>query len=124
MREALIVALGGAVGSVVRWLVGQALGGPARALPWGTLTVNVAGSLALGVVLAVWPAERTSAARLLLGVGFCGGFTTFSTFSAELVAMLERGETVRAGGYAVASLTAGAMAVLAGLALGRAAVGR
>ena len=121
MRDALIVALGGAAGSVARWMVGQALAGAARSLPWGTLAVNVAGSLLLGLVLAVWPADRPSAARLLLGVGFCGGFTTFSTFSAELVAMLERGQGTRAGAYAVASLAAGALAMLAGLALGRAA---
>ena len=124
MRDALIVALGGAVGSVARWLVGQALGGPARTLPWGTLAVNVVGSLALGVVIAVWPAERASAGRLLLGVGLCGGFTTFSTFSAELVAMLERGQGARAGAYAAMSLAAGVLATIAGLALGRAAAGR
>jgi CrcB protein len=124
MKDALIVAVGGAAGSVARWIVGQALAGPARALPWGTLAVNVAGSLVLGLVLAAWPAERPSAARLLLGVGFCGGFTTFSTFSAELVAMLERGQGTRAGAYAVASLAAGVLATLAGLALGRAAAGR
>jgi CrcB protein len=124
MRDALIVALGGAVGSVARWLVGQALGGAVRALPWGTLAVNVAGSLVLGMVLALWPSDRPSTGRLLLGVGFCGGFTTFSTLSAELVTMLERGQGARAGVYAAASLTAGAVAMLAGLALGRAAAGR
>ena len=124
MRDALIVALGGAAGSVARWMVGQALAGSARTLPWGTLAVNVAGSLLLGLVLAAWPTERPSVGRLLLGVGFCGGFTTFSTFSAELVAMLERGQGTRAGAYAVASLAAGALAMLAGLALGRAATGR
>ena len=121
MRDALIVALGGAVGSVARWMVGQALAGAARTLPWGTLAVNVAGSLVLGLVLAVWPGERPSAARLLLGVGLCGGFTTFSTLSAELVAMLERGQPMRAGAYALASLVAGALAMIAGLALGRGA---
>ena len=124
MRDALIVALGGAAGSVARWMVGQALAGSARVLPWGTLAVNVAGSLLLGLVLAIWPAERPSAGRLLLGVGFCGGFTTFSTFSAELGAMLQRGQGTRAGAYAAASLAAGVLAMLAGLALGRAATGR
>ena len=59
MRDAPIVAPGGSGGSVARWMVGQALAGAARALPWGTLAVNVAGSLLLGLVLAVWPAERT-----------------------------------------------------------------
>jgi CrcB protein len=124
MRDAFLVALGGAVGSVARWLVGQALGGAGRALPWGTLAVNVAGSLALGLVLSVWPADRPSAGRLLLGVGFCGGFTTFSTLSAELVAMVQRGQGARAGAYAAASLAAGILAMLAGLALGRATTGR
>ena len=53
-------------------------------------------------------------------MGFCGGFTTFSTFSAELVAMLERGAWARAAGYAVGSLVAGVLATLLGFALGRA----
>lgn len=123
MRHALAVALGGAVGSVARWLVAVALAGASRAFPWSTMAVNVVGSLVLGIVLTVWPVDRASGWRLLLGVGFCGGFTTFSTFSADLVGLVERGQPARAATYATASLAAGLLAMAAGLAIGRAAGG-
>jgi CrcB protein len=119
MRQLLLVAAGGAAGSVARYLVGQALAGAPAAFPWGTLAVNAAGSLLLGVVLALWPAPAADA-RLLLGVGVCGGFTTFSAFAAELVAL----PPARAAGYAALSLALGVAAVLAGLALGRALAAR
>ena len=120
MSQALVVALGGALGSLARWRVGLALAAAPGGTPWGTLVVNVAGSLFLGLVLASWPAERPGLWRLFLGVGVCGGFTTFSTFSAELVQLAARGHVVRAAGYAAASLALGVAAVAAGLALGRA----
>ena len=119
MRDLLLVAAGGALGSVVRWRVGQALAVASRDFPWGTLAVNVAGSLVLGLVFARWPAGRPSAWRLLLGVGFCGGFTTFSTFGVETVALAQRGLGERAAVYALGSVALGAIAVLLGLALGR-----
>lgn len=120
MRNVLAVAAGGAIGSVARYLLGRALTGPAALLPWGTLAVNGLGALALGLVLAAWPGDREALPRLLLGVGLCGGFTTFSAFSAELVALLEQGHAARAAGYAAASLALGVAGVLVGLALGRA----
>jgi CrcB protein len=116
----LLVAAGGAAGSVARHLVSQALAGAAGGVPLGTLAVNVVGSFVLGLVLALAPAGPDGAARLLVGVGVCGGFTTFSTFSAELVALAERGAVGRAAGYAAASLALGLLATVAGLALGRA----
>jgi fluoride exporter len=72
---ALLVALGGALGAVARWAVGQRL--PGRR---GTLAVNVAGSFALGVLLAQ---GASSSAYALLGLGFCGAFTTFSAFALD-----------------------------------------
>jgi CrcB protein len=118
----LLVAAGGAAGSVARHLVGQALAGRAAGvgLPLGTLAVNVAGSLVLGLVLALAPDRPDGAARLLVGVGLCGGFTTFSALSAEVVALAGRGAVGRAAAYAGLSLAAGVLATLAGLALGRA----
>lgn len=119
----LSVAAGGALGSVLRYHVGRlvpALTGPANAFPWGTLVVNIAGSLAMGLLIG-WLARDTinpqSAEpwRLFLGVGVLGGFTTFSAFSAELVTMLHRGQMGMAAGYAAASLVAGAAAVIIGL---------
>jgi CrcB protein len=118
MRNALAVALGGAAGSVLRYWMGLALLGASRALPVNTLVINVAGAFVLGVILATVPATQTPT-RLLLGTGFCGGFTTFSTFSAEVVALAERGQPTRAAGYAIGSVLLGLVAVLGGTLVGR-----
>jgi CrcB protein len=89
MSNLLLVALGGALGSLARYGVGVAA---ARmlglAFPWGTLFVNVVGGLAIGVLAARVGPEQESA-RLLLGVGLLGGFTTFSTFSLEAVRLMQ-----------------------------------
>ena len=122
-KASLYVALGGAVGSVLRYHAGRAVGalaGEANAFPWGTLAVNIAGSLLMGALVGWFarsaPGEAaTESARLLLGVGLLGGFTTFSAFSAELVTMLHRGQAGMAFGYAAASLIAGMAAVVIGL---------
>jgi CrcB protein len=119
MPLALAVALGGAAGSLARHLVNQAV--PAVAgVPLATLLVNVVGSFVLGVVLAVLPAEPPSALRFALGAGFCGGFTTFSAFSVELLALGTAGAAPRAAAYALASVVLGVAAALAGTLLGRA----
>jgi len=119
----LNVALGGAAGSVLRYHVGRWIGqmaGTGNTFPWGTLTVNIVGSLAMGALVG-WLARGTIAApnaeplRLLIGVGLLGGFTTFSAFSSELITMLHRGQTMLALGYAAASLVAGMAAVIIGL---------
>jgi CrcB protein len=123
MRNALAVALGGAAGSVLRYWMGLALLGASRAVPANTLVINVAGAFVLGLILAVVPATHTPT-RLLLATGFCGGFTTFSTFSAEVVALAERGQPTRAAGYAVGSVVLGVIAVLGGTLLGRTVAGR
>jgi CrcB protein len=119
MRNALLVALGGAVGSVARYGVGVLLAAATRDFPWSTLGINVVGSLVLGAVVAAYPAGA-SAPRLLLGVGLCGGFTTFSTFGVETLALVERGEAARAAAYVGASVALGLAAAALGLALGRA----
>lgn len=120
MTLVLVVALGGAVGAVLRYLVGgwvQALAG--TFFPWGTLTVNVVGSLALGF-LVVWLQAALSGPELraLVTIGFLGSFTTFSTFSYETFAMLRDGQWWQAAGYTVGSvvLGLGAVALGAGLA--------
>ena len=120
MPLVLAIAIGGAAGSVARWAVGT-LASPGATFPWATLAVNVGGSLLLGVLLgasllATAPAEL----RLALTVGFCGGFTTFSTFSAETVRLLLDGAWVKAGAYVAASVLLSVAAAAAGIALGRA----
>ena len=117
-----LVALGGAVGAVARYQVGRGVTawlGPAAvtAFPWATLIVNVAGSLAMGL-LAGWLARHGDGgetARLLLGVGLLGGFTTFSAFSLELMLLIERGQAGAAVGYATVSVLAGLGALYIGL---------
>ena len=87
------------------------------AFPWATLVVNVVGSLAMGL-LAGWLARHGSAgesARLLLGVGLLGGFTTFSAFSFELMVLIERGNAGAAFAYAAISILAGLSALYLGL---------
>ena len=90
MMQIGLVALGGALGSLARYGVGLAA---ARWLglgfPWGTLTVNIIGGLAMGL-LAARTGPGDEALRLLLGVGLLGGFTTFSAFSLETVRLLEQ----------------------------------
>jgi fluoride exporter len=115
MPSLLLVMLGGAVGAGARFLVGQAL-----AAPWGTLAVNVAGGLLMGLLAGAL--ARTGAGepwRLLLGVGVLGGFTTFSAFSLDVVLLAERGALLAAAGYVAASLVGAVGALVAGLALAR-----
>ena len=118
MQHVLLVALGGAIGSVARFGVGVAL---ARSLglafPWGTLAVNVIGGLAMGALAArVGPDNEN--VRLLVGTGLLGGFTTFSAFSLETVRLMEH-QPGHAALYAAASLVLSVGACWAGLQLGR-----
>lgn len=122
LRNTFLVALGGALGAAARFLLGEAMAPLARTFPVHTLAINVLGSFVLGLVIATTPA--TGAARLLVGVGVCGGFTTFSTYSAEVVALSEQGQLARAAGYAAASVGLGIGAMVLGLAAGRLVAGR
>lgn len=123
MLSMLIVALGGAAGSVARFLVGQwSLRQFGPAFPWGTLIVNVVGSFAIGFLVELVARRLNASAemRLLLVTGFLGGFTTFSAFSLDALALLERGATAAAMIYVLVSVLVSLAAVVAGLALGRA----
>jgi CrcB protein len=113
------VAMGGALGAVSRYVVsGWIQDASASFFPWGTLGVNVLGSLLLGFALVWLQGTVTSAeTRALLTIGFLGSFTTFSTFSYETVAMLRDGEWWRAGAYAMGSLALGLFAIATGAAL-------
>ena len=90
IRELMTVGFGGAAGSIVRYLLsgGILAGQPLLGFPAGTFTVNAAGSLLIGILLEASVSETLG---WLLIVGFCGGFTTFSTFSADTVRLLRAG---------------------------------
>lgn len=115
------VALGGTLGAPARVELARLLpAGPG--LPWATFTVNVAGSFLLGVV-ATLLVERIGPTRHLgplVATGFCGSFTTFSTFAIEVDLRLRAGDVPAALGYGAASLVAGVAAIAAGIALARA----
>ncbi|HZT51729.1 MAG TPA: fluoride efflux transporter CrcB [Stellaceae bacterium] len=119
----LSVAVGGALGSVVRYCVGIYAGRMlGTAFPWGTLFINVSASFLLGVLAEAFSLrfQATQATRILLVVGFCGGYSTFSTFSLEAVALANRGGIVPAGLYAVASVVLSVAGLVAGLRITRA----
>ena len=103
MTEAfLLVAVGGAVGSMARHGVGLVTAAwLGSALPWGTLLVHVVGSflIAIVAVLSTESARLSESMRLLLATGVMGGFTTYSGFSLETLSLFEAGETRRAGLY-------------------------
>ena len=115
----LCVALGSAAGGVARWLVSSALARPGADWPAGTLAVNVAGSLVIGVLARRLLGPDVGLAWLLLATGFCGGFTTFSTFSLETMRLVQDGKAGRAMLYVVASVGLSLGATVAGWAMGR-----
>lgn len=127
LYSSALVAIGGALGAWLRFVVGLAWGrfGPAQggAFPWATLGVNVAGSFAMGL-LAGWLArdgQDSEGWRLLLGVGLLGGFTTFSAFSLEIGQLIQRGANVQAALYALGSVLGGMAGLYLGLVLTRGA---
>ena len=118
----LHVAVGGAIGAVLRYQVGRALTywlGPnvVTAFPWATLTVNVLGSFAMGLLAGFLAryGQGGEQARLLLGVGLLGGFTTFSAFSLEMMLLIERGQATQGFIYGTVSVFAGLSALYIGL---------
>ena len=121
----LYVAAGSALGGVSRYIIGSAVqerfGFP---FPAGTLLVNVTGSLLLGFFLriAFGGTQMSPEARLFLMTGFCGGYTTFSTFSSETAAMLETGQYRRAALYVTLSVVLSVLATFAGFALAQSAI--
>lgn len=115
----VVVFIGAGLGGVARYTLGgviqQAAG---SAFPWGTLLVNITGSLLLGFLYVLL--EGTAAApqwRVFLGIGFCGGYTTFSTFSYETVRLLESGDWSRASLYIAGSVLVSLAATFVGFRL-------
>jgi CrcB protein len=119
MYPYLLVAVGGAIGSMLRYGSGVAVGRVWRdAFPLGTMLVNIVGSLVMGLFVGLMarllPAWQNDA-RLFFAVGTLGGFTTFSSFSLDAITMLERGDVLPAAIYVLVSVGAGFLALWLGL---------
>lgn len=115
----LYIAVGSAAGGVTRYLLGGAI---QRAMglgfPAGTLVINLTGSLLLGLILRhALTSGLTPELRGLLAIGFCGGYTTFSTFSYETMDLLQQGDWLRAGTYVILSVVGALAATAAGFAV-------
>jgi CrcB protein len=125
MSQLLLVFVGGGLGAAARWGFGLAVARLAGSgWPWGTLGVNVLGGLAMGLVIGLaarlgWP----EGARLFLATGVLGGFTTFSAFSLETMAMIEAGRWSEAALYAGVSVVVSVAALGLGLLLARHGLG-
>jgi CrcB protein len=118
LTAVLWVALGGGLGAVARYGVGAWVGARlGTALPSATLLVNVSGSLAIGVLAGLLPERVAAAWRPLLVVGFLGGYTTFSAYALEALALTRRGEWLLGAGYVLGSNALALAACAAGLAL-------
>ena len=123
LTAAALVFAGGGTGAVLRYQLGRAMTGwlgpqTITAFPWATLAANVIGSLAMGLLagfLARHGAAQGETWRIFVGVGLLGGFTTFSSFSLELMLLIERGQPSLALTYAGVSLLAGLLGLYIGL---------
>ncbi len=122
-----LIGLGSAVGGVSRFVLGtlvQARTG--MGFPYGTLLINVSGSLLLGFLMrySLGSTSLSPDLRAMLTVGFCGGYTTFSTFSYETMSLMEYGDYRRAAGYVTASVVLSVLGTFAGVAVARAVLER
>lgn len=124
LKNILLVALGGAAGSVARYLLSKAIQNTAAtAFPWGTMAVNVAGCLLIGLLYGLASGDGTRLGadlKLMLTVGFCGGFTTFSTFANESLTLAKTGDALLSAAYIGSSVALGVLAVAAGAQLAKA----
>lgn len=121
----LYVAVGSAFGGVGRYVIGGAIQQRfGLAFPVGTLVINIAGSFLIGFILrlALGGTQMSPETRILLTTGFCGGFTTFSTFSYETATLIEGGQYRRAAIYVALSVVVSLVATFAGFALAQSAL--
>jgi CrcB protein len=117
MKQLLIVFIGGGFGSALRFVIGKWLNNSESGIPYGTFAANILGSLLIGIILGMAAKNDTLSQNqtLLLATGFCGGFTTFSTFAYENHLFLKSGDFVSFAVYTIASFVIGFLAVFLGL---------
>src|SRR5690554_1289691 len=121
MKSLALIFMGGGLGSILRYLLAKFLNSHETGVPYGTLLVNILGSLLLGIVLG-WALKNntlSSATVLFLATGFCGGFTTFSTFAYENHLFLKNGDILSFAVYSIGSMVLGFAVVFLGLWLGK-----
>ena len=122
LRVLTAIAAGGALGAPARYALAELAPAEAGRFPWSTLGINLTGSLALGVILALvlerFPPSRY--VRPFLATGFLGAYTTYSTFAVETVLLVRDAHPATAGTYTITSVMGGLAAVWAGMTLGRA----
>lgn len=122
MIKFFLVFVGGGLGAMLRFFVTATLSGKLGDFPLGTLTANICGSFFMGLVMGVLLGKNSIDAenlRLFLAVGFLGGFTTFSSFSAETLTLLQHGQFFLAAMNIILSIAAGLLACSAGLTLSK-----
>ncbi len=121
IKDLLYVGLGSFAGGIIRYLVALLMKGGSSTFPWATFTVNIAGCLLIGLLLALFNRMPNASPQLnlMLTVGFCGGFTTFSTFSKESLGLLQTGNYTTFALYALGSLVLGIAAVALGYAIAK-----
>jgi CrcB protein len=117
MKQLLLVFIGGGIGSTLRFIIGKYLNTAEAEIPWGTFTANILGSLLIGLFLgfALKNNALTQSQLLFFVIGFCGGFTTFSTFAFENATFLKQGDLIHFALYTIGSFAIGIVAVFAGL---------
>jgi len=117
MKQLLLVFVGGGFGSALRFVIGKWLNSSNDGIPYGTFVANILGSLLIGIILGL-AAKNDSLSEsqtLLLATGFCGGFTTFSTFAYENHVFLKSGDFMNFAIYSIASFVIGFLAVFFGM---------
>lgn len=122
LKASLFIGIGGFLGSISRYLLSQYVDKKIDALfPYGTFSVNILGCLLLGILYGLAEKENllTTELRLLLTVGFCGSFTTFSTFVYEKLQLLNQGDWMSFTAYTASSIILGILSIVAGTALVR-----
>jgi CrcB protein len=121
MKNLILVFIGGGFGSVLRFLIGKWLNNTENGIPYGTFAANILGSLLIGFILGYAAKSDTlnQNQTLLLATGFCGGFTTFSTFAYENHIFLKSGDFMSFAFYTIVSFAVGFLAVFAGMYLSK-----
>jgi len=116
VRDIIIVGIGSSIGGICRYLISLIIGFANNGFPWGTFAVNIAGCLLIGILWGVTSRFQSisPAFTLFFMVGFCGGFTTFSTFSKEGLALLQTNNYMLFALYTIGSMVLGILAVALG----------